>query len=139
MVNKIYISQMKIQLTLPLPAAKKNNKSVVRTKTGRTIIRSSENYGVWLECAKADWRAYLRNHEHHTFDKCRVECVFVFPDRKRRDMDNLLSSVLDFLADDEVRAIKDDCWTCVPEVRCRGVLALHGEPSCVEVIVTEIE
>jgi Holliday junction resolvase RusA-like endonuclease len=57
-----------------------------------------------------------------------AELDFVMTDNRRRDLDNMASSVLDLLQDAGI--IADDCWREIPELVLRGFRADAGEEAC---------
>lgn len=63
--------------------------------------------------------------------RLRVEAYF--PDRRRRDLDNIVKAILDGLRGAPV--LDDDCWAMVPEVILRGELDAANPRTVVTVEV----
>lgn len=96
-----------IVLTLwgQVPAQKNGKMIAVNRKTGRPFIASNARVKEWQESAKM----YLTGH-HATEDVVQIEMQFWNKDARKRDIDNMMSSVLDALKNSDV--IKDDnCFT----------------------------
>ena len=67
---------------------------------------------------------------------CALSLVVRYPDRRRRDLDNALSSVLDLLVDAGV--LPDDAWTAVERIAVRGELVRSGEAQSADVELTAL-
>lgn len=117
---------MKFVLDGEVPA-KKNSRMTLRG--GKSI--PSERFRAWHDCA-----LFLLSRQ--VMSQCetpprlssplRVWVSFHHADRRRRDGDNSLSSVLDLLVDAGV--LSDDSWEIVREVRVDNDLAPSGEAWC---------
>lgn len=121
---------MEISIRLSLPVAKKNNKSTFKTKGGRVGIRVSPEYDLWHRIAEDEIRSQDAIPEKPYTHVERLICVFDYPDHRRRDNDNLLASVQDFLCD--VGVLKDDTWKEIEVAEIRG----RHNPANVGVWVT---
>lgn len=91
--------------------AKKNRRVIFKGKSF-----PNEEYRKWERKVKAQAREVLYDltADPTTFGldgPCTVKLVFAFADKRRRDVDNMVSSWLDALQ--EARIIRDDCWTCI--------------------------
>lgn len=98
------------QVEAPIPA-KKNNRVVL--KDGRNI--PSEAYRRWHS---AHIRKLEALRKRHGAFGCPVSISVgvAFGDRRRRDLDNELTSVLDLVKDSGL--VADDDWTHVARVTC---------------------
>jgi len=76
--------------------SKKNSK----VKYGLTSIQHRR----WHESATAQ----LLEYKNAGINKCEIQLDFWMPDNRRRDMDNMITSVFDLLKD--LQIIKDDSW-----------------------------
>lgn len=103
--------------------AKKNSR--INTKSGKSF--PSKSYRAWhdgsivLLCAEARRQGLARPID----SPCSVCIVIRHRDHRRRDSDNVLSSVLDLLVDAGILA--DDRWQIVRQV---GIVADIGEAGC---------
>ena len=87
-----------------------------------SLNRFAGRNNVWAYRAeKQRWKdlcaAYCRPRPTKPIARAAVGLTFVFPDRKRRDLDNLVKYVTDGLV--AAGIIKDDCWQCM-ELDLRG-------------------
>lgn len=103
-MNKEYI------LTGSIPA-KKNQKRIIRTKTGRSLILPSEAHEVWHKDAVAQ----LREQGLIAFTKpVFIMVKMTTGDRRSFDISNKFESIADLLVDCGV--LKDDNVTYMPEI-----------------------
>lgn len=80
-----------IELTIPgFPVSKKNSRQ--NFKSGRSI--PSERHRMWEQMAVAECQALYKGP---MVKQCEVESYMVLPDRRRRDYDNMHTSILDML------------------------------------------
>lgn len=99
-----------------IPPSKKNSKQIYRNKyTGKPFITSSKNQKEWekiefLNLAK--WKNI--NNFCEIFSKCSISMVFHVKGKRKFDLDNKSTTVLDLLVKCEI--IKDDNWEVVPEL-----------------------
>lgn len=119
---------MKLFLTAPIPS-KKNSRQIVR-RGGRLRSVPSAEYAAWHDAnigrvSDSALSAGLMK------GPLKISLRLEFPDKRRRDLDNALSSVLDLLVDGGV--LSDDCWTAVPEISAVGT---HGEKYAAEVEIS---
>ena len=112
---------MILHLTAPIPS-KKNSRLVVGRGRGRALNIPSEAYRKWHA---QNLRAVQTQAAGEKVERCALTLHIGFADRRRRDLDNALSSVLDLLVDAGV--LPDDCWAVVPHIQLEAVLA--EEPS----------
>lgn len=97
-----------MNITIPIqPATMKNSQQICRNGRGRPLIRQSDRYTAYEEAALL----YLRRHKWAGGLPVNVRAVFYVPDRRRRDLVNLLEALDDCL----VRAgvLPDDCWAII--------------------------
>lgn len=113
--------------------AKKNSR--INTKSGKSF--PSKSYRAWhdgsivLLCAEARRQGVTRPVDR----PCAIFLSIRHRDHRRRDSDNVLSSVLDLLVDAGILA--DDRWHIVRQVHVDSGL---GEPRCrVSIILLEGE
>lgn len=112
-------------LTGEVPS-KKNGR--IATRSGRNF--PSERYKDWHTRAALQLRAQERPSE--PIKKCEgVYMLFHHKDKKRRDTNNQMASVLDLLVDCKILA--DDCWTVTEIEAGKGVLCGKGEVAGCEV------
>lgn len=103
-------SPVSFQVEAPIPA-KKNSRIVLRG--GRNI--PSEAYRKWHDSQIGMLESLRKRHGAFTCPVA-VSVGVAFGDRRRRDLDNALSSVLDLVKDSGL--ISDDDWGHVPRMTC---------------------
>lgn len=89
--------------------SKKNSR--VNTSSGRSF--PSKAFTDWQEYAMGE---ILTQGLVKFTSPVRITIAIGFKDRRRQDLDNRISSILDMLV--KVGVVKDDCWTCVPQIEC---------------------
>ena len=117
---------MKIVLKGEVPS-KKNSR--INTKSGRSF--PNPRYVEWHNLAILQVRSQLQGWKAP--DPCSVEITFYHGDKRRRDGDNGLSSIMDMLKDNGT--IVDDCWEHVPHEEVWNKFD-KGNPRC-EIEITE--
>lgn len=117
---------MIIRLTAPIPS-KKNSRLVVGRGRGRALNIPSEAYREWHKANLGSVRAQIAGLPLPAAP-VELRLRIYLADRRRRDLDNALSSVLDLLVD--AGALKDDSWAVVPSMRIEACL-VSEEPSAV--------
>ncbi|MBO4284284.1 MAG: RusA family crossover junction endodeoxyribonuclease [Clostridia bacterium] len=92
--------------TIPLaPVTKKNSNRILTGRKGNKYIAPSEQYEVYAR--SAGW--FLRPVPRTPIDSpVTVKCLFFVPDKRRRDLTNLLEAVDDVLVENHILA--DDCY-----------------------------
>jgi crossover junction endodeoxyribonuclease RusA len=92
-----------------IPRAKKNNKRIFK-RGHRTIVLPSKKYENWVDTISYELK---QRKPKEPFNEISLEYIFYVPDKRRRDVDNLVSGVLDILVDLEF--LKDDDWKTITE------------------------
>lgn len=100
--------------------SKKNSRLTVRG--GRSI--PGKAYAEWHRRAMSELFPQ-RVGKPTAKNVVRMEMSFALADNRRRDLDNMASSVLDLLQDAGI--IADDCWREIPELTLKGFRAEPGE------------
>jgi Holliday junction resolvase RusA-like endonuclease len=103
---------MILHLSAPIPSKKNSRLVVVGRGMGRALNIPSEAYRRWHA---QNLRAVLAQAAGEKVERCALTLHVGFADRRRRDLDNALSSVLDLLVDAGV--LPDDCWAVVPHIQ----------------------
>lgn len=88
---------------------KKNSKQI-SIRGGKPVVRSSDRYNEWNQYAVMSLRVQARGKK---FSKCKILVSFYYGDKRKRDIDNGTSSVLDTLKDAGI--IEDDNYTLIPK------------------------
>lgn len=88
----------------------KKNSRVVCRKTGRSF--PNKRYVAWHK--EAMERIIAKGLPKEPIGLCSLAITLYHADKRRRDADNALSSVLDALVDAKV--IEDDCWQAVRSI-----------------------
>lgn len=88
-----------IELTLPRPPSANRI-----WRIGNNKIHRSEEYRVWLRAAQ--WQIVAQAKRRKIEGRFKLTMIAIRPDRRRRDLDNLIKPTLDALVKAEV--VKDD-------------------------------
>lgn len=102
----------RIDLSGPVPAKKNSRRNF------RGVSLPSEAYLKWHGKNIGKARLAALSSPLDPSKPVTIAVDVTYKDRHRRDLDNALSSILDLLVD--AKAIPDDCWEKVPEMRIRG-------------------
>lgn len=110
----------------------KNSKQIFRSKSGRTILANNDRYLNWRGGAIIE----VLNQAKKSYKAAEIEMTFYTKDRRGRDLDNMVASVLDVLV--HANVIEDDNCFMV-----RGIHAYFGgidrvKPR-VEIKICELE
>ena len=113
-------AHVSIELTGVIPS-KKNSR--VNTRSGRSF--PGKEYTKWHRYALIELKRRVTEYEARGVSFPLTECGLLtlnvlFPDGRRRDLDNALSSVLDTLKDAGI--IRDDNWKEIREINVKGNL-----------------
>jgi len=95
------MEQTTIFLQGQVPAQKNSKKVAFNGRTGKPFIMTEQRVKVWQESV-----AWQLSSIRPIFGKVEVEVEFTHKDRRKRDLDNELSSVMDALKNAKV--IEDD-------------------------------
>jgi Holliday junction resolvase RusA-like endonuclease len=97
---------MKFNIEGSIPS--KKNCKIMICRGSRPLIISSQKYRDWHT-----EQAYkiARYRPNKPYNECKIEIRYWLPNKRKSDMDNKSSSILDLLKDMEF--IEDDCCTCV--------------------------
>lgn len=103
---------MKIKIIIPLlTRPKKNSQQLIfNPKTHKPRIVQSERYLSF----ERDCAIFLSKYQRHIDTPINLKCTFYVPDRRRRDLVNLLNAVQDTLVKYDV--IADDNYNVVKSV-----------------------
>ena len=96
---------MKIVIQGETPS--KKNSRIMNTKTKRSF--PNPRYVEWHDYAILQVRSQLQGWKAPI--PCSISVTFIHGDKRRRDSDNGMSSILDMLKDNGT--IEDDCWELV--------------------------
>ena len=120
-----------LKITIPLLCrSKKNSQEVVfNTKTGKPFITQSKYYHQF----ERDCAYFLKKYARHIDYPINLKCTFIVPDRRKRDLTNLLNAIQDVLVKYDVLA--DDNSNIVESVDGSRIVYVSG----VEKTVIEIE
>lgn len=124
MITEFYLSG-------PVPS-KKNSRVNFRGKGGRLISLPGEAYTKWHKENLPTARTLALTSGLHKDRPFYLSVSVQFKDRRRRDLDNALSSILDLLVDAGV--IPDDCWERVPQISISGS---KGDSDMVRVTLSQ--
>lgn len=101
-----------IEIKIPLLCrSKKNSQQIfINSKTNKPFITQSKLYKDFeKQCG-----LYLYKYRLHINYKIKLECIFYVPDKKRRDVVNLLNAIQDVLVYYQV--LEDDNYNIIQDV-----------------------
>lgn len=101
-INIVYTSD-----TLP---TKKNSKRIIYVK-GKPIIVSSAEYVKW----EKQFVSEIKTVEHKPWKVKSWEFIFFAPNKRKFDLDNKLTSILDWLVLGGF--LEDDTYPCIPDIK----------------------
>ncbi len=106
---------MKLLIKSQVPAAK--NRHIISMRGSRPLLLPNKQYAEWKE--EAAWQ--LKGKGMVVDYPVALTCVFFVKDHRGRDLDNMLSAVLDALVKAEI--IRSDSWQDVRPITidCGGV------------------
>ena len=90
------------------PITKKNSQQILRTRQGRPFIAPSARYRQYA--MQAGWALKPRPEKPIDYP-VNIRYLFCVPDRRRRDLSNLVEAIDDILQDAGI--IADDCYQIV--------------------------
>lgn len=96
-----------MKFTLIGETPSKKNSRIMNTKTKRSF--PNPRYVEWHDYAILQTRSQLQGWKAP--NPCSISVKFIHADKRKRDSDNGLSSILDMLKDNGT--IEDDCWEIV--------------------------
>lgn len=99
--------------------SKKNSRRIFMAG-GRTVSVPSGRHAKWYRSALAEITSAKVGCLFPIKGRLRVDCTFYHGDRRRRDHNNQMASILDLLVDAGI--IADDSWDIVAEEFCKGRL-----------------
>lgn len=126
-------SVTKIELVIPLqtPAQKNSKRVAVNRRTGKTFIMSAKNVKDW---------------QHEASEFCtgcekvegpvKISFEFINKDKRGRDLDNMTTSILDLLKNNNI--IDDDNCFVVMEINSRFVGVDKNNPSA-KIVIESID
>ena len=120
-----------LKITIPLLCrSKKNSQEVVfNARTGKPFITQSKYYHQF----ERDCAYFLKKYARHIDYPINLKCTFIVPDRRKRDLTNLLNAIQDILVKYDVLA--DDNSNIVESVDGSRIICVRG----VEKTIIEIE
>ena len=114
-----------------VPSLKNNKQLFINRRTGKHFITSSQQTKDWNE--EALWQ--LATAKPVTEYPVALYLTFYCKDNRRRDMDNMLSSVLDILVKADV--LVDDSWQYVPRITLTA--EKDAENPRVEILLADVK
>ena len=119
-----------IRIEIPLLCRpKKNSQSIIyNTKTKRPMIIQSKQYLEFeRECA-----IFLLKYKMNINTPINLKCVFIVPDKRKRDIVNLLNAIQDILV--KYKVIEDDNYNIVKSVDGSRIIYEKGiEKTIIEI------
>lgn len=118
----------KLTIKIPLKCASKKNSQQVIYNNGRPLVIQSKQY---LQFER-DCSYFLKKYSRHIDIPINLKCVFYVPDKRKRDLSNLLNAIQDVLVKYDV--IADDNYNIVQSVDGSRIIFEKGrEETIVEI------
>ena len=96
---------MKLVISGDCPSKKNNKRIVTNKKTGKPFIISSERHNTWESTALSELKQQFSGYKVSGYP-IGITAIFYNGSKRRKDLDNQISSVLDVMVKAEV--IEDD-------------------------------
>lgn len=114
-----------IKIEIPLmPRSKKNSQRIIVCKSRPMIIQSELYKQYERECAM-----FLPKLESAINKKVNLRCTFIVPDRRKRDLTNLLNAIQDILV--KYKVIEDDNYNIVNSIDGSRIIYKKGEAKTI--------
>lgn len=111
----------KIEIPLLCRSKKNSQQVLINSKTHRPFISQSKLY---KEFERQCW-AYLRDYSDLLIDyPINLKCTFIVPDKRKRDIVNLLNAVQDILV--KYHVLKDDNYNIVSSLDGTQIIYKKG-------------
>ena len=118
----------KLTIKIPLKCASKKNSQQIIYKNGRPFVIQSQRY---LQFER-DCSYFLKRYARHIETSINLKCTFYVPDKRVRDIVNLLNAIQDVLVKYDV--IADDNYNIVQSVDGSRIIYEKGrEETIVEI------
>lgn len=112
--------------------SKKNSQQILRNKkTGKRFISQSELYKQF----ERDCKIFLMKYRYKIDYPINLKCTFIVPDRRRRDIVNLLNAIQDILVECDV--IADDNFNIIKSVDGTRIIYKKGVSETIIEITKE--
>lgn len=108
---------------LVVPSKKNQRTPIVNQSTGKTFLKSSDQYIKWKKLTKPFWEGEywkLYNERVTPITRCKINIQFYFGDDKDKDCTNKAETIMDALVEHQILA--DDSFKVVSEVSLKGFL-----------------
>lgn len=119
----------KLELTVEGRVPSKKNSKRVFARGGRVIVIPSENHQLWHE--EQSYRI-KKFRPKKPIEKCEIRMMFYAPDKRKTDLDNKSTTILDLLVDNQI--ISDDSWFVVNKLTLEFVKIDRENPRA-EIII----
>lgn len=109
--------------------SKKNSEEIItNSKTGRPMIIQSKYYRQF----ERDCGYFLKRYARHIATPINLKCTFIVPDKRKRDIANLLNAIQDILV--KYGVIEDDNYNIVQSVDGTRIIYEKGrEETIIEI------
>ena len=121
-----------MRIIIPLKTPSKKNSQQLIFANGKPRIIQSNNY---LQFER-DCAYFLKRYAKHIEYPVTLKCTFYVPDRRKRDLTNLLNAIQDVLVKYDV--IADDNYNIVESVDGSRIIYRKGKSETI-VEITKIE
>jgi len=101
----------------------------------RPLLLSSDKYLSWEKRARYELLSQIHK-PIKPLDLVRIEYLFIFKNRRVKDLSNIIESINDLLVDCGI--IEDDKWTILPQMETNARLKNDGEDFGVWVTIKKI-
>ncbi len=134
------VSKLESTRAVVVPSKKNQRTPIVNRHTGKTFLKSSDQYIKWKQLTKGFWeqeywKLYNDKKVRLPIVRCKVNIKFFFTDDKDKDCTNKAETIMDALVEHQILA--DDSFKVVSDVSLNGFLCRHKPRT--EIYITILE
>jgi hypothetical protein len=109
---------------IAVPSKKNQRTPIVNRQTGKTFLKSSDQYIKWKSLTKGFWEGeYWKLYNAKIrlpIVRCKINIIFYFGDDKDKDCTNKAETIMDALVEHQI--LGDDSFKVVNDVSLKGFL-----------------
>ena len=124
------MKELNISIPLVIPSQKNLKRVAYNRRTGKPFILSDDRVHEWRKRASV----YLPKDSFK--GKVSIDFEFTHKDKRRKDLDNEISSLLDLLVLSKI--IEDDSCKVVTEIHAK-LVGFDKDKPCVNIIIDSLE
>ena len=116
-----------MRIVIPLLCrSKKNSQEIgINKRTGKRFVRQSD---IYLQFER-DCAYFLNKYARHISTPINLKCTFYVPDKRKRDLTNLLNAIQDILV--KYKVIEDDNYNIVQSLDGSRIIYEKGKEQTI--------